>query len=75
MEKIKGSSNNSPLCDKLNVMASIHNRKIIAALVKELKQRESILEQLEKRIVSLENKLNDFRAEVKQKNEELITNA
>jgi hypothetical protein len=48
-------------------MASIHNRKLIAALVKELKQRDSILEQLEGRIVSLERMLNNFRVDIKQK--------
>jgi hypothetical protein len=48
-------------------MASIHHRKLIAALVKELKQRDSILEQLEGRIVSLERMLNNFRVDVKQK--------
>ena len=51
-------------------MASIHNRKLIAALVKELKQRDSILKQLEEKIGSLENKLNDIRIDVKHKNEE-----
>jgi hypothetical protein len=48
-------------------MASIHNRKLITALVKELKQRDSILEQLEGRIVSLERMLNNFRVDIKQK--------
>ena len=62
-----GNSTLPTVCDKLNIMASIHNRKLIAALVKELKQRDSILEQLEGRIVSLERMLNNFRVNIKQK--------
>ena len=62
-----GNSTLPTVCDKLNIMASIHNRKLIAALVKELKQRDSILEQLEGRIVSLERMLNNFRVDIKQK--------
>jgi hypothetical protein len=65
-----GNSTLPTTCDKLNIMASIHNRKLIAALLKELKQRDSILEQLEGKIVSLENKLNDFVADVKRNNGE-----
>jgi len=40
-----GNSSLPTICDKLNIMASKHNRKITASLVKELKQRDSILEQ------------------------------
>jgi len=66
-----GNSTLPTVSDKLNIMASIHNRKLIAALVKELKHRDSILEQLEGKIVSLENKLNDFGTDVKRKSEDL----
>jgi prefoldin subunit 5 len=41
-------------------MASIHNRKLIAALTKELKQKDSELQELKQNITSLENKLNDL---------------
>jgi hypothetical protein len=53
-----GNSTLPTVCDKLNIMASIHNRKLIAVLVKELKERDSILEKLEQKITSLENRLN-----------------
>jgi len=53
-----GNSTLPTLCDKLNIMASIHNRKLIAALVRELNEQGSIIEKLEERIVSLEDKLN-----------------
>src|ERR671923_1510348 len=52
-----GNSTLPTVCDKLNVMASIHNRKLIAALVRELKTRDSIIENFEERIVSFENRL------------------
>ena len=52
-----GNSTLPTVCDKLNVMAAIHNRKLIAALVRELKTRDSIIEKFEERIVSFENRL------------------
>ena len=33
-----GNSTLPTVCDKLNVMAAIHNRKLIAALVRELRE-------------------------------------
>jgi hypothetical protein len=53
-----GNSTLPTVCDKLNIMASIHNRKLIVALVSELKNRDLILEKLEEKIISLENRLN-----------------
>jgi hypothetical protein len=47
---------NSTICDKLNVMASIHNRKLIAALARELNQKELIINRLEERIELLEQR-------------------
>jgi hypothetical protein len=55
-----GNSTLSTVCDKLNIMASIHNRKLIAVSVKESKKRDLILEKLEQKIISHENRLNDF---------------
>jgi hypothetical protein len=40
-------------------MASIHNRKLIAALAKELKQKDSEIQELKQTITSLENKLKN----------------
>jgi hypothetical protein len=53
------------VCDKLNIMASIHNRKLIAGLVRELNERDSIIEKFEGRIVSLEDQLNQLSLEIK----------
>src|SRR6266571_4667778 len=55
-----GNSTLPTVCDKLNIMASIHNRKILAALVRELKERDSIIEKFDERIVSLEDQLNQL---------------
>lgn len=55
-----GNSTLPTVCDKLNIMASIHNRKLIMTLVNELKGRDSILEKLEEKIISLENRLSEL---------------
>jgi len=52
-----GNSTSPTVCDKLNIMALIHNKKLIAVLVKESKERDLILEDLEQKIISLENRL------------------
>ena len=54
-----GNSTLPTVSDKLNVMASIHNRKLIAALAKELKQKDSEIQELKQTITSLENKLKN----------------
>jgi hypothetical protein len=55
-----GNSTLPTVCDKLNIMASIHNRKLIAALLRELNERNSILEKYEERIVLIEEQLNQL---------------
>jgi hypothetical protein len=42
-------------------MSTIHLRKLIATLVRENTQRDAIIEKLENRIVSLEDRLNEIR--------------
>ena len=54
-----GNSTLPTVCDKLNVMASIHNRKLIAALARELNQKDLIINKLEERIESLEQRLRE----------------
>ena len=61
-----GNSTLPTVSDKLNVMASIHNRKLIAALSRELKEKDSKIEELRRTITSLENKLNDLAVKTKQ---------
>ena len=62
-----GNSTLPTVCDKLNIMASIHNRKLLAALVRQLNERDSIIEKLEERIVSLEDQTNQLSLEIKGK--------
>src|ERR687885_1844310 len=53
-----GNSTLPTVSDKLNIMASIHNRKLIAALSRELKEKDSQIKELKQTIAALENKLN-----------------
>jgi hypothetical protein len=55
-----GNSTLPTVSDKINIMASIHNRKLIAALVRELKEKDSQMQELIQNIESLEIKLNEL---------------
>jgi hypothetical protein len=55
-----GNSTLPTVSDKLNVMASIHNRKLIAVLSKGLKEKDLEIEELKQRISSLEDKVSDL---------------
>lgn len=71
-----GNSTLPTVCDKLNIVAAIHNRKLVVSLTNELKEKDIIIQDLENkilelkdlssaqetRIVSLENKINCNRA-------------
>jgi chromosome segregation ATPase len=65
-----GNSTLPTVSDKLNVMASIHNRKLIAALTKDLKQKEDEIEELRQNISSLQDKINDLNMKIKHIEEE-----
>src|SRR5919109_1793114 len=56
-----GNSTLPTVCDKLNIMAAIYSRKLIAALARGLKERDTAIEKFEERIVSLENRLEEIR--------------
>jgi hypothetical protein len=62
-----GNSTLPTVCDKLNILASIHNRKLIAGLVRELNERDWIIEKFEERIVSIEDQLNQLSLKIKSK--------
>lgn len=55
-----GNSSLPTVCDKLNVMSTIHLRKLIATLVRENQQRDSVIQKLEERIVLLEQILKEL---------------
>jgi hypothetical protein len=61
-----GNSTLPTVSDKLNIMASIHNRKLIAALSRELKEKDSQMQELIENIISLENKLNELSIRAKK---------
>jgi hypothetical protein len=56
-----GNSTLPTVCDKLNIMASIHNRKLIAALVRELREKNEIIDKFEERIIAIENRLEEAK--------------
>jgi hypothetical protein len=47
-------------------MASIHNRKLISALSRELKEKDVEIKELRQAITSLENKLNELSIQAKK---------
>ena len=61
-----GNSTLPTVIDKLNVMASIHNRKMIAALIRELKEKDSIIEELRQKVNSLETIIGDVIIDSKE---------
>jgi predicted transcriptional regulator len=65
-----GNSTLPTVSDKLNVMASVHNRKLIAALTNDLKEKDSEIQELKQNITLLEDKLNDLYKEMKRNNKE-----
>jgi hypothetical protein len=59
-----GNSTLPTVCDKLNVVASIHNRKLIYSLVNRLKEKDLEIQEHENRIIALEDKLANIQAKV-----------
>jgi hypothetical protein len=56
-----GNSTLPTVCDKLNVMSTIHLRKLIATLVRENRQRDMVIEKLEERVKLLEDRLIEMK--------------
>ena len=67
-----GNSTLPTVSDKLNVMASIHNRKLIAVLAKELKEKDVEIEELKQNITLIQDKLNDIHMEMKHKGDKQL---
>lgn len=57
-----GNSTLPTVCDKLNIVANVHNRKLIESLVNQLKDKDNIIQDLENRIIALEDKLNQAKS-------------
>jgi hypothetical protein len=65
-----GNSTLPTVSDKLNVMASIHNRKLIAVLTKGLKEKDLEIKELKQCVSSFEDKLNDLYLIIKNREEQ-----
>src|ERR687897_3594446 len=50
-----GNNTLPTVCDKLNLIASVHNRKLTDAMARELKENDVKLKQLSDKIIELEN--------------------
>jgi hypothetical protein len=61
-----GNSTLPTVSDKLNIMASIHNRKLIAALSRELKEKDAEIPELRQTVISL-NKLNELSIQTRNR--------
>jgi hypothetical protein len=66
-----GNSTLPTVCDKLNLIASIHNRKLTAAMAKELKDKDMKIKQLSDRIIELENTVRIIMDKLKTDTAEL----
>ena len=66
-----GNSTLPTVCDKLNLIASIHNRKLTANLAKELKDKDMKIKQLSDRIIELENTVRIIMDKLKADTAEL----
>ena len=66
-----GNSTLPTVCDKLNLIASIHNRKLTAAIAKELKDKDMKIKQLSDRIIELENTVRIIMDKLKTNTAEL----
>ena len=64
-----GNSTLPTVSDKLNVMASIHNRKLIAILTRGLKEKDCEIEELKQQVSLLEDKFNDLVLTIKNKDQ------
>jgi hypothetical protein len=50
-----GNSTLPTVCDKMNFMASMHNRKLIAALVREINERDLKIEKMKSGLYQLKS--------------------
>lgn len=60
-----GNSTLPTVCDKLNVVANIHNRKLISSLINELKEKDAIIQDLENKIIDIQDRLTFVENKIK----------
>jgi uncharacterized coiled-coil protein SlyX len=61
-----GNSTLPTVSDKLNIMASINNRKLITVLSRELKEKDPKIRELRQTLRELVNKLNELSIQMKK---------
>lgn len=66
-----GNSTLPTVCDKLNLIASVHNRKLIAAMTRELKEKDAKIKQLSDRVIELENTVKMIMDKLRVANHDL----
>jgi hypothetical protein len=66
-----GNSTLPTVCDKLNLIASIHNRKLAATMAREIKEKDIKINQLSDRVDELENTIKIIMDKLKADTHEL----
>ena len=66
-----GNSTLPTVCDKLNLVASVHNRKLTAAMTRGLREKDVTIKQLSDRVVELENTVKMIMDKLRVSNDEL----
>ena len=59
------------VCDKLNLVASIHNRKLTVALTKEMREKDVKIKQLSDKVIELENTIKMIMDKLRMANSDL----
>jgi hypothetical protein len=66
-----GNSTLPTVCDKLNLIASVHNRKLTATMARELREKDTKLKQLSDRVDELENTIKIIMNQLKVDTDDL----
>jgi hypothetical protein len=66
-----GNSTLPTVCDKLNMIASIHNRKLTDTMTKDLKDKDLKIKQLSNKIDELENAIKIIMDKLKSDSNDL----
>jgi hypothetical protein len=66
-----GNSTLPTVCDKLNLVASIHNRKLTVALTKEMREKDVKIKQLSDKVMELENTIKMIMDKLRMANSDL----
>ena len=69
-----GNSTLPTVCDKLSIVASVHNRKLIAVLTNELKDKDQIIQDQENKIIELQDKATFHEIRITALEEKLDNN-